>query len=727
MKDSTAKRSPRKAGINSAKSALSWLALGIAPVPLVSGTKIPKGEDGTSRGALGWNKLRVTPETVRRYFEMGDNIGGLWGEPSNGIIDVDLDTPEALVTARFFLPETFMYGRSESVASHYLYRCIDVPTRKYQTKEAGTIVEIRSTGTQSVLPPSRHPSGDRYRIDHDVSITEIGQKDLERRVRKVAAASIAAVYYPSKGSRHDYIHALTGALLWSRWSDDDVRLFMQAVCLAGGEEDREKKDRSGSIENTIIHFKKGDRVQGWPSLSAFMPGLELAAMKKWLNLSGLPDNSVIAPDSIEAEPILAMKSKLFRIPGLVGRIADWAAKQSYTKQPLFDIATGLMSVALASGNKYLVAGWRTPLQPYIMMLAPTAAGKEFAMDLGMEIATKIGLKNNIVSGFQSFHSLLDVLAKPPHTLCWHWDEAARKLRTAGRSQGGPDYQVLTYLLQLYGKANKTVPGLPGRKLAIEAIDNPFFTVLAAAQPSQLLEAITTSDLSLGLINRFLLLDAGSEMARTNEWRDNSFPSAIENALNTLTRTKRPVADPSRGLDGFLSIGFESQEAYEIFNDFQVAAREAAAKESGQGEMWGRANQNALLYAGIVAVGISPHQPMITQEIAQWSVEFVSWSVERWIARIDQSASRSVTEAASKMIERLIRGVRDLVSASRDEKEALLVLKGKMPRSMLARLCRHLKAKELDDVLSSLLLGDIIGTSEENGTENYWIKKAIRKK
>lgn len=705
--------------VNSAAAASRWISeYGIVPVPLYPKSKKPKGEDG--KGLKGWTDLRVTVDTAQQFFSPNDNLGGLWGEPSNWVVDIDLDTDEATRAARVFLPETLIYGRRGSPGSHYLYRCQGAVTRKYQSKEIGMLVELRSTGAQSVLPPSIHPSGERFRFEHEVEIETIGLKTLETKVKLIASAAVIGHYYPNKGSRHDYVHAVCGALLWSGWETAPIKEFMRAVFAAGGDSDDEMADRLGSVKNTIEHFKKGDRVAGWPSLSEHMPGLDLMLLKKWLNLSSrMPDNSEVPPDTIEAEHIPEIKSKLLSLPGLVGDIAKWASKQSYTKQPLFDIATGLLSVALASGNRYVVAGWNTPLQPYIMMLAPTASGKEFAMELVMEIATRVGLKNNVFSGFQSFHSLLDILAKPPHTLCWHWDEAARKLRTAGRSQGGPDYQILTYLLQLYGKANKTVPGLPGRKTAIEAMERPFFTVLAAAQPSQLLEAITASDLSLGLINRFLLLDAGQEMARTNEFRDDTFPSSIDKALAVMQKIKPKAGEVS------ITVEFDGQEAYEIFNDFQVAARESAAKEEGKGEMWGRANQNALLYAGIVAVGINPKLPRITQEIAQWAVEFVSWSVERWIIRIEQSSSRSVTEQASKNIERLIRSTKGLTHLCKTDREADLIEKGKMPRALLTRLTRHLKARDLDDVITSLIMSDLIGTSDEGGLDCYWIKQRVK--
>src|SRR5215813_8627271 len=121
--DNTARKSPRKV-FNSARHASRWLERGIYPVPLEAGTKRPKGEkNGSAKGANGWTDLRVTEEDVDKYFKPGDNLGGLWGEPSDWIIDIDLDTPEAQACARYFLPETLIYGRNQAPASHYILRC----------------------------------------------------------------------------------------------------------------------------------------------------------------------------------------------------------------------------------------------------------------------------------------------------------------------------------------------------------------------------------------------------------------------------------------------------------------------------------------------------------------------------------------------------------------------------------------------------------------------------
>ena len=147
--NNTARKSPRKV-FNSARHAARWLGRGICPVPLEAGTKRPKGErNGSAKGANGWTKLRITEETASEYFKEGDNLGGLWGEPSGWAIDVDLDTPEAQAAARYFLPETLIYGRHQAPHSHYIFRCKNSETKKYHTKDIGMIVEIRSTGSQS--------------------------------------------------------------------------------------------------------------------------------------------------------------------------------------------------------------------------------------------------------------------------------------------------------------------------------------------------------------------------------------------------------------------------------------------------------------------------------------------------------------------------------------------------------------------------------------------------
>lgn len=707
---------------DSSQAALSWLKLGIHPTPLKRKSKQPKSRKG-------WNKIRVTKETVAEFFFPGDNIGGLWGEPSGWIVDVDLDWDEAADVAPAFLPETFVYGRRSRPSTHFLYRCEGIHTIKKHHKDlrdgheddSEMIVEIRSTGSQSVLPPSIHPDDERYEINHDVPFKTISRKELELRVNQVTSAALLIHYYPSKGGRHDFIHAVAGSLLWSNWPEEEVRKFMEGLFLGlGNGHDDDIDQRRRTLENTIEHYKEGDRIHGWKSLSAWLPGEVIELLKKWLTQE--VGRSAEAPLQVnitsaeEKKKTTEFEYLHYRVPGLVGDLADWSAKNSYLKQPMFDVAVGLLCTALASTNKYLVDHWNTPLQPYFLILAPTAAGKDSALDCVYRFARKIGLGEYVFQGFQSYHSMLDKMGQAPNIACWLWDEAARKMKSAGRSSGSPDFQVMTWLLSLYGRANSHSPGIPGRNQAIQSIDHPFLTVMATAQPQQLMEAITDSDLSTGVINRFCLFDAGDILPDPNLERSTIFPSRIEEKVKAIRQLEKP-----HGEDSFIKVHLADAECWAQFRDFDTEARMNAFKSNTGGDMWGRSNQNALIIAGLVAIGVNPKRPMITEAIAEWAICLVRWSSRAWMDRVEATGSRSIIEKRSKTVERYILEASRYVHRGRSKKVRGLIKRGLMPRGLLTQLTRHITLRDLDDVINHLIISDLVAMGEVEGIEVVWPK------
>jgi hypothetical protein len=263
--------------------------------------------------------------------------------------------------------------------------------------------------------------------------------------------------------------------------------------------------------------------------------------------------------------------------------------------------------------------------------------------------------------------------------------------------------------------------MPARKNPIPPLENPFFTVVAMTQPEQLLEAITNTDYATGLVNRFLLFDAGEKRSLPNDpERTNVFPAAIVNAFKEFDKIKLPEGD-------FIDVQYADYEAWQTLDDLRTHQYEQAEHTERGSEMWGRAHQNALIIAGLVAVGINPEKPVITREIALWAVGFSIWSIERWFVRIDQSSSRSYTEAQSKHIERIIFMVRRFKWDVKDEKEKDLVEKGLCPRSFLVRKCRHMKLREFNEILTFLIQTGLVGSSGEVGREVYWPKYDAKKR
>lgn len=95
-------------------AARSYIAQGMTPIAYAHGTKSPLEKN--------WNKKSADKVDVDKDF-VGNksNIGILLGEPSGNLVDVDLDSPEAILLAPIFLPPTDRrFGRPSTPDAHWL-------------------------------------------------------------------------------------------------------------------------------------------------------------------------------------------------------------------------------------------------------------------------------------------------------------------------------------------------------------------------------------------------------------------------------------------------------------------------------------------------------------------------------------------------------------------------------------------------------------------------------
>jgi hypothetical protein len=123
-----------------------------------------------------WPDLRIAADQLGEYFRDPEgNIGILLGEPSGGLIDIDLDHPLAVELADQFLPPTpAVFGRAGKPRSHRLYR-VKGPSKPHPfklppgpgQKSGDMVVEVRATGNQTLGPGSVHPSGERVVWESD--------------------------------------------------------------------------------------------------------------------------------------------------------------------------------------------------------------------------------------------------------------------------------------------------------------------------------------------------------------------------------------------------------------------------------------------------------------------------------------------------------------------------------------------------------------------------------
>jgi len=137
------------------EAAVSYCRRAWSPVPIPFRSKNP--------GFNGWEQTRLKEGDVPAHFDgQPQNIGILLGEPSGWLVDVDLDHVRCVALADQFLPPTpAVFGRPGKPRSHRIFRVsAPVATKKHKSKSAGMLVELRSTGMQTVFPPSTHEGGE---------------------------------------------------------------------------------------------------------------------------------------------------------------------------------------------------------------------------------------------------------------------------------------------------------------------------------------------------------------------------------------------------------------------------------------------------------------------------------------------------------------------------------------------------------------------------------------
>ena len=140
-------------------------------------------------------------------------------------------------------------------------RIVDAEVDNYWNPE--TIVEIRSTGAQTVVAPSTHPSGDRYTWHSRNNPAEVDGAELADFVARVASCALLAKKWPSAGTRHDAANALAG-LLVKRWPVQDVEQFMRALMDAVG---HHRADYIGAVKDAKAKLNQGRNVTGGPRLA----------------------------------------------------------------------------------------------------------------------------------------------------------------------------------------------------------------------------------------------------------------------------------------------------------------------------------------------------------------------------------------------------------------------------------------------------------------------------
>jgi hypothetical protein len=174
------------------------------------------------------------------------------------------------------------------------------------------LVELRSTGRQTLVPPSVHPDGDRYlwHREADLEVSSTTPEELIEALNLLATAVLVARRLPPRrdaggGGRHDYALALAGFMLRPGRLDPGA---VEKVLKAGwdakgwpheGVRREAHRDLEDIVRDTTARIAAGEPVMGGPTLEERAPGIVKALCKWWDWNTREPRASETAPGDSE--------------------------------------------------------------------------------------------------------------------------------------------------------------------------------------------------------------------------------------------------------------------------------------------------------------------------------------------------------------------------------------------------------------------------------------------
>jgi hypothetical protein len=157
---------------------------GASFVPIPAGDKIPR--------CKGWPQMQLSAAEIQPHLAAGGNVAMRVGRTSGDLVDVDLDSREAIELADLYLlPTGAEFGRPSKPRSHRLYIAPAAVFAAYADPTDGEMLaELRADGREggahlSLIPPSV-TSGERRAWSETIEPAEVDAAVLARRMAWLA-------------------------------------------------------------------------------------------------------------------------------------------------------------------------------------------------------------------------------------------------------------------------------------------------------------------------------------------------------------------------------------------------------------------------------------------------------------------------------------------------------------------------------------------------------------
>ncbi|WP_197203800.1 bifunctional DNA primase/polymerase [Crateriforma conspicua] len=614
-------------------------------VPLKPNSKSPSRRD--------WTSLRLEPDV----FPEGCNIGLILGEPSGWLVDVDLDCPEAIELADQYLPPTpATTGRPSSPKSHRWYIAAGATTDKHPDPSDGSmIVELRSTGGQTVVGPSIHPDGEPY-DNLNAEPATVPAPMLAACVKALADAVIVKrgvqVANPIPAARSEptadverraiaYLSAMPPAI---SGSSGHSQTFAAATALVHGfgieperalailQSDYNPRCSPPWSDRELQHkidqaaTKPHDRPFGWLRDEA-----PITSTDDPVDLSGFmaKQNVVIASEPKDRTASLTtdpgrLPERMFDVPGFVRRVMDFTLANAPYPNDALAFCGAMALQSYLAGRKVATTGdLRTNI--YLLALAGSGTGKEFPRKVNSQVLFQIGETQSLGDKFASGEGIQDALARS-NKMLFQNDEMDGVLRQINLDRDSSRESIPNILLTLYTSAGDFYPlRVKANQKEAGHVDQPHLTLFGTATPKFFYESLSQRMLSNGFFARLNIIDVGKR-------GKGQTPGSARDLPEGVLETAKWWADFHPGSGNFMDVHPRplrvpfTPDAETAITDLRLQTEVEYDKADDAGDevaraAWSRTCEHAKKLALIYAVSENHMQPKISLDAVRWASEF----------------------------------------------------------------------------------------------------------
>ena len=409
-------------------------------------------------------------------------------------------------------------------------------------------------------------------------------------------------------------------------------------------------------------------------------------------------------------------------PGLVGEIARYFMTTAVRPVPEISLAAAIGFCAGIAGRSYNISG--TGLNQYVILLAKTGTGKEGILTgidkLTSAIRPQLPMIDTFMgpAAFASGQALVRYLVEKPCFVSVLNEFGLTLQNITDHKAPGPLMMLKRALLDLYTKSGHASilrsSVYSDAEKNTKIVQSPSFTILGESTPETFFEGLDESAVAEGLIPRLLIINYdGPRPPRNINSNQAPSPTLLQKVTDYAT-----IAVTTQQNNTFQLVQLDAQGQV-LMDDFDERADHFinSSQHSVVIQLWNRAHLKALKLAALIATGIDPHNPTITQAEASWAIAAVERDIKLITGRFQEG---DVGTGDGKQLSELKKAIKQYLESDPDKLAAAyripveLIKKNLVPIMYLSRRTISVASFKNSKLGATQSLKNLVGTLVENG-------------